>query len=525
MRKVLFLTLFIQSTILFAQEKVELKNQDGVFVSYTLTKIDGDEKKDQYTLTVQAENKNDFDVFYTGTASTASASLVSSFTSIKVSKVVGFLAANSLSLNGSETGLFTTRNEPLFRINKGQLVTRELTFKVKTGDIPVITCSFSRSLKKEAFYEISKGVTTQQPNSQSVSSGFAMNFTNNSSVVVSNNNAYLPIRNNARTISAWIKPTSNHYECWGVIYQGKSDCDRLMFGIGLVQGNKLSFWGGCFDIVSKFTVPLNVWSYVAITYNGYGNYTFHLNGQTYSEFKEGALNTQSSKFFVGAESVDNGNSFRQRYKGLIDEVKVYSKALTQYEINADILGRNSTSSLVLYYPFNEGAGNSIIDNSKSNNASIVNQSSTNWAEGYPMPMNNQNNYGNSQPSSNNSLSVNQEVRKNNSLNSFNNIYTLLIQDDGNLCINKNVGGRFVYGGWCSMTNGKNSNKLILQEDGNLVIYDFYNKALWSSETTGYFNSRYGSSTYKPVRLALEDDGRLVLYSASGRQVWANGSHL
>ena len=50
--------------------------------------------------------------------------------------------------------------------------------------------------------------------------------------------------------------------------------------------------------------------------------------------------------------------------------------------------------------------------------------------------------------------------------------------------------------------------LILQGDGNLVLYDSF-RAIWSSGTAGS----------KATRLTLQNDGNLVLYTASGKVVW------
>ncbi|MEU8718645.1 protein kinase [Streptomyces sp. NPDC048663] len=63
-------------------------------------------------------------------------------------------------------------------------------------------------------------------------------------------------------------------------------------------------------------------------------------------------------------------------------------------------------------------------------------------------------------------------------------------------------------------------KLIIQKDGNLVVYDERNQPRWASHTSGQGNS-----------LAFQEDGNLVVYEADGRAVWASntdsspGAHL
>lgn len=92
---------------------------------------------------------------------------------------------------------------------------------------------------------------------------------------------------------------------------------------------------------------------------------------------------------------------------------------------------------------------------------------------------------------------------------------LVMQTDGNLCIYTSS-DRFV---WCNMATKGSGCHLIMQADGNLVVYDRNNQACWSSETHPYYDSKYQSNDWKPVRSALEDDGTLCLYTASNKKVW------
>jgi hypothetical protein len=63
-------------------------------------------------------------------------------------------------------------------------------------------------------------------------------------------------------------------------------------------------------------------------------------------------------------------------------------------------------------------------------------------------------------------------------------------------------------------------RLIMQQDGNLVVYDEYGTPRWASNTVG--------SGYRAV---LQDDGNFVVYSRGGGPVWASntswahGAHL
>ena len=63
--------------------------------------------------------------------------------------------------------------------------------------------------------------------------------------------------------------------------------------------------------------------------------------------------------------------------------------------------------------------------------------------------------------------------------------------------------------WSSGTAGTTLGHVLLQSDGNLVVYDGGGLGQWSTETVG---------TASP-RLVVQNDGNLVIYNGSGRAVW------
>lgn len=74
--------------------------------------------------------------------------------------------------------------------------------------------------------------------------------------------------------------------------------------------------------------------------------------------------------------------------------------------------------------------------------------------------------------------------------------------------------------WSVGGGGVSPNRLVMQGDGNLVLYNRNSVALWNSGTAGNPNSS----------LYLQDDGNLVIYSQSGTPLWSSntgigGSHL
>jgi hypothetical protein len=82
----------------------------------------------------------------------------------------------------------------------------------------------------------------------------------------------------------------------------------------------------------------------------------------------------------------------------------------------------------------------------------------------------------------------------------NNRFYLILQQDHNLVLYQAGGGAL----WAT---GSRGDVAVVQGDGNFVLYDGYQQAVWASNTNGYGPS---------VELLLQDDGNLVLYGYKAR---------
>jgi hypothetical protein len=87
-------------------------------------------------------------------------------------------------------------------------------------------------------------------------------------------------------------------------------------------------------------------------------------------------------------------------------------------------------------------------------------------------------------------------------------YKLVLQADGNLVLYSPYRAT-----WASGTYGKTPGSLVMQTDGNLVLYDASGHPVWSSNTYGN-----GLST-----LVAQQDGNLVIYSKT-KATWASGTY-
>lgn len=103
------------------------------------------------------------------------------------------------------------------------------------------------------------------------------------------------------------------------------------------------------------------------------------------------------------------------------------------------------------------------------------------------------------------LGPNEQLGLDEVMTSLDGRFTLIMQSDGNLVLYRNGVGPL----WASHTVGTGAIQAVMQSDGNLVLYTANNSPVWASNTVG------GSSI-----LLLQNDGNLVIYREGGGAVWA-----
>lgn len=106
----------------------------------------------------------------------------------------------------------------------------------------------------------------------------------------------------------------------------------------------------------------------------------------------------------------------------------------------------------------------------------------------------------------NTLASNTKLNQGNSIVSPDGYSSLTVTTDGKLELRRDYKVVWSRGGGASY--------LVMQDDGNLVLYNAAGGAVWHSETSGQ-----GISS-----LTLQEDGNLVLYKNSGQSTWSSGTH-
>lgn len=106
------------------------------------------------------------------------------------------------------------------------------------------------------------------------------------------------------------------------------------------------------------------------------------------------------------------------------------------------------------------------------------------------------------------LTSNQGLYPRQGLASCDDRFSLNLQGDGNLVLREGATAL-----WASATSGQPTAELILQSDGNLVLYSVTGTPLWSSATFGNPGDR----------LVVQNDGNLVIYSSANAPLWSSGT--
>ncbi len=76
---------------------------------------------------------------------------------------------------------------------------------------------------------------------------------------------------------------------------------------------------------------MNTWTHVAFTYDGATMRVFINGTQVASRAQTGTIQSSSSPLWIGANQ-----PYGEFFNGLIDEARVYNRALTQAEIQSDM---------------------------------------------------------------------------------------------------------------------------------------------------------------------------------------------
>ncbi|MEI6479111.1 MAG: hypothetical protein WCO18_02340, partial [bacterium] len=111
------------------------------------------------------------------------------------------------------------------------------------------------------------------------------------------------------------------------------------------------------------------------------------------------------------------------------------------------------------------------------------------------------------------LAVGASLTPGQSITSCNGGFRFTLQTDGNAVVYNSANAAL----WSSGTNGKASAFMAMQGDGNLVIYTASNGYIWGTA------NGHGGHTGTPTGLYMQGDGNAVIYATNGTVLWQSGT--
>jgi len=163
--------------------------------------------------------------------------------------------------------------------------------------------------------------------------GHALSFNGVSDLVVINGSPALNV-SSAMTQEAWVYPTAAQTS-WATVLHRETDAYYLHASSpagSMVPAGGAIFTGTESYLTGSTPIPLNTWTHLALTYDG-ATMRLYVNGlQVATKSASGSIQNNSNPLRIG------GNvPYGQYFQGRIDEVRVYSRALSASEIHTDMI--------------------------------------------------------------------------------------------------------------------------------------------------------------------------------------------
>jgi glucose/arabinose dehydrogenase len=158
--------------------------------------------------------------------------------------------------------------------------------------------------------------------------GSALAFDGGTAMVTVPNSPSLQLTS-AMTLEAWVYPTLVASQWTDIIEKGNDDYYLMAtteFGGVPAVGSRFAA-----TLFGPSTLPANTWTHVAATYDG-SSLRLYANGvQVSSRAQTGTIPTSSDPLSFGGDPL-----FGQYFSGRLDEIRIYDRALSPSEIQADM---------------------------------------------------------------------------------------------------------------------------------------------------------------------------------------------
>ncbi|MCX6721665.1 MAG: LamG domain-containing protein, partial [Candidatus Staskawiczbacteria bacterium] len=164
--------------------------------------------------------------------------------------------------------------------------------------------------------------------------GAALNFNGTNNKITNNSVSSLPTGSSPISYSFWINPGAQGIDTTRLIEYGPDSTSGGNFNVYINKDNSIStdYWGGKYRVcIPAGNITSGNWYHIVVTHDGV-NQKCYLNDVLISTQANYPLNIGASNkvFAVGAFALSNGYN----YKGLMDDLRVYGKVLSQSDIDS-----------------------------------------------------------------------------------------------------------------------------------------------------------------------------------------------
>jgi len=172
------------------------------------------------------------------------------------------------------------------------------------------------------------------------------------------------------TLSAWINPKRTG-DTWQQIFRSMIADDTSNDTLFINNDGRLSWrgriggaWAGGMCETASDVVPADQWTHFAVVGDGM-NFRIYVNGALSQESAFQTTDGTNATYYIGGDPTWIGES----YSGMIDEVRIYDRALSSDEVS-ELAVKAVDPSLVIYYSFDE-VGEIVADQSGKGHDGVV----------------------------------------------------------------------------------------------------------------------------------------------------------
>ena len=131
------------------------------------------------------------------------------------------------------------------------------------------------------------------------------------------------------TLEAWLDPAS--LSSWRSALMKETPTDISYAIYANTSGNRYAGIAGAYEVDGRSQLPLNTWSFVAVTYDG-ATIRVYLNGtQISTSNRTTTMPVTAQPLRIGGDS-----QWGEYFNGLIDNIRIYNRALSAAEITTDM---------------------------------------------------------------------------------------------------------------------------------------------------------------------------------------------